>query len=648
MLSKLFKNNTNINSFSLVEILVAIAVFTIVIGGLGLVYLDTIRIPETTQYKLDALMSLDQELDLLNQYKANHWENILNANLDTPYSFIISGNQIVIQPSTKTVDGITLWFELSSANRDVSGNIDDLASNPDRYTRKVTFFAQWDDTYGIHQSMHDFSYINDWNTPRWQSTLTSDFGAGTFDSTKTVENGDGEVELSSIYFPDWCSPQENVTGYDIPGTATVKSVFAQVGNAYLGTRGSTSGNPFTKLNLSGVSPVNVAVEGTFNGYNVNEIYVDGNYAFLATTDNSKEVVILDVSSYPYTEVGYVNTSGSSDARSVIVDGNYGYVAAGRYIYVFDLSSYTGHRNVVESVRVSGWFGTVSQIQKVNNYLYAVLDWDWYELAIISASNPTNLSITSKTSVNNQQVYDMYVSNDGNRVYFGTNESSYEDELFILDTTNKNSTSSVIASFDTGGTTVRGIAVIPEDNILIYVGTGGEEYTVLDITNETNPTRCGGFNVNSGIYDIDSLNDLDNNAFSYIITGDSNSEFKILRGGQGIGGVSGYGYPSFGTYTSEIFDTTYANAGLSILSWDELLPVGSDIRFQLRSSDNSNMAGSVWIGPDGTSSTYYTDHLGSLVNAATNGGRYIQYKAFLTGDTTSTPSLELVDLYYYGN
>lgn len=49
------------------------------------------------------------------------------------------------------------------------------------------------------------------------------------------------------------------------------------------------------------------------------------------------------------------------------------------------------------------------------------------------------------------------------------------------------------------------------------------------------------NIDNGIYDIDSIRDSYTNAFSYIITGDTSKEFKIIRGGPGGGGEDGFAY-----------------------------------------------------------------------------------------------------------
>lgn len=63
-------------------------------------------------------------------------------------------------------------------------------------------------------------------------------------------------------------------------------------------------------------------------------------------------------------------------------------------------------------------------------------------------------------------------------------------------------------------TVRALSVVEDGNVAILVGTGGQEYQVYNISNETNPIKCGGMHIDNGIYDIDSLTDPQGNAFSY--------------------------------------------------------------------------------------------------------------------------------------
>ena len=307
----------------------------------------------------------------------------------------------------------------------------------DPHTRVVSVNISWKDRLGKVNEINPKLYINDWNTNSIVYTTRDDFSNGSHYQTVASYTSGGAARLQSRFYSDWCNPELSINEYDIPGSATPRSVFAELGYAYLGTRGSTTGTPFTKLNIEGIDPPILTLEGTYSGYTVNDIFAKDGLAFLATTDDNKELIILDISSLPYTEVGYYNASGTADGFSIFVEGDIGYLAQGRYVRTINLSQYSGSRPSIGSVTVGGYFSNVSQIYVQGNYMYAVLNWDWYELAIVNVSNPVSMSITSQTSVNNQQVYDMFLSEDATRVYFGTNNSSYENEFFIIDTTEKN-------------------------------------------------------------------------------------------------------------------------------------------------------------------------------------------------------------------
>ncbi len=77
----------------------------------------------------------------------------------------------------------------------------------------------------------------------------------------------------------------------------------------------------------------------------------------------------------------------------------------------------------------------------------------------------------------------------------------------------------------------------------------------------------------------------------------------------------------------------------------------DLNLQVRSCNTSNCSGFSFVGPDGTTSTYFTDSNMTLWDLnAINSNRYFQYKAFFrTSDTntqkTTTPSLQEVRINY---
>jgi len=633
-------------AFSLIELLIALGLFIIILTTLAITSIDSLRAMSNTESRTEAYMQMSEISNLLIQSKGDDWTDIiLNTDGTAKYIDIID-NEITFVDGSVEQNGVTSWIEITELQRDSEGDVVESGGTVDPFSRTVTIFLQWTDPLGQSNSISKVLYVNDWNTLKWAETTESDFDSGTHYDTQTTTTDDGEVALATVFYPDWCNPTVSLSEYNIPGSADSRSIFAKPDHAYLGTRGETGGEPFTKLNIEGVDPPILTVEGTYDGYTVNDIFVVGNYAFLATTNDSKEVLILDVSSVPYTEVGYYDASGSTDGYSVFIDGNVGYLAQGRYIKTFDTSSYFGSRSGFGSIKIGWWWANVSQISVSDGYLYAALNNDWYELDILDVSNPYSMTVTSQSSVNNQQVLDMYVNDDATRAYFGTNASSDEDELFILDITNKNIESPVIASLDLGGMSSRGIAVVENENIVIVVGTGGEEYQVYNTMDKSAPYKCGGMHVNTGIYDVDSNLDAEGNAFSYIVTGDTENEFKIMRGGAGGGAGNGYGYIDSGQYVSSVFDTESVDTLYYYISWFESKPASTDIRIQLRSANTSDMAGAIWMGPDGTSSTYFTDSIGSILPNSLNSNRYVQYKAYLTGDTFVTPELEEINMIYH--
>jgi hypothetical protein len=106
---------------------------------------------------------------------------------------------------------------------------------------------------------------------------------------------------------------------------------------------------------------------------------------------------------------------------------------------------------------------------------------------------------------------------------------------------------------------------------VIVGTGGEEYQVVNTVPETHPERCGGLQIDTGIYDVDTVLEHDGDAFAYITTGDASSELKILPGGPG--GSGGGSSNLEGTYTSPYINLGFPTV-LNRLSLTTALPDGT--------------------------------------------------------------------------
>ncbi len=261
---------------------------------------------------------------------------------------------------------------------------------------------------------------------------------------------------------------------------------------------------------------------------------------------------------------------------------------------------------------------------------------------------------------------VYVKPDGSRAYISSvNDTSFK-EFFTINTSNKSSLSLVggYASnppctngggYEAGGMDPRQSVVVSlAENRAIVVGVdaiGGEnseEYQVLDLANEGTPTKCGGMNVDQGIYGIASVKELDGDAYSYIITGDGASELKIIQGGPDGN------FQEAGSYESATFDAGYQTA-FNRYSASSNVPANTELKYQFAVADPvsgscSGVAFS-YTGPDGSPTSYYTATSSALFlnndgAGYENPGRCMRYKAFFsTTNYNTSPTLSDMTVNY---
>lgn len=642
------RTTSQTKAFSIVEILVAIGVFMLIISSVGVVVLDSLRGFRNDEYRTEAYLQLDSMVNLILQRKSDFWTDMILYTDAGAKNITTSGSTIVIGDGSIVQNEITSWFEVNRVYRDVNGDLVLPGSGTeDPYSRSVTFNLTWTDPLGNNKSVTDTVYLNDWNTARWTVTTTAEFDLGAYNSTVQAPVGNGAVGLETLLYPDWCEPDLTLSYHDIPGNGDARTVTGLPGNAYMGTGGNASGVAFTHVSITGVVTPVINVEGTYDSSKVNDIFVDptGNWAYLTSDDNAQEVKVIDLTVLPYVVIGWFNSNGPSNGDAVAYADGIGFLSRGKDLFSFDLSSRVGNRPELDKLAVSiGGSGQISDIKVVGDYAFLSLQNTTSQMAIIDISNPAALVEVATGSVSSYEANKLDVSPDGNRVYIGT-EDNTGSEFFIVDTSVKAGPWPTIGHYSTTGMSVTGVTIVQDGLIALLVGSGGEEYQVIDITDETTPTRCGGLDLPYAAYDITSVKDVDGNVFSYAVTADTAKEFIVIRGGGGGGWGSGYGYSRDGEYTTEVFDSGTVNTVYYFLNWFQTQPAPTDIQVQVRSSNLADLSDATWMGPDGTSGTFFTLENGEFVPAALNFKRYIQMKAFLTGDTIDSPILEEISLSY---
>jgi len=166
------------------------------------------------------------------------------------------------------------------------------------------------------------------------------------------------------------------------------------------------------------------------------------------------------------------------------------------------------------------------------------------------------------------------------------------------------------------------------------GSGSARYYQVYTIQNTNSAEYNGVNYDgtNSVYSYST-----NSGTSYTDSSDYDiSGFRFT--------VPSTGYVSSGTFTSSLIDTT-AESAFNNISFDTSLPANTQINIQIATSNN---AGGPWnfVGPDGSSSSYYTTASNKEIYLNNILGRYFKYQATLsTSNSSVTPSLDAVYINY---
>ena len=264
---------------------------------------------------------------------------------------------------------------------------------------------------------------------------------------------------------------------------------------------------------------------------------------------------------------------------------------------------------------------------------------------------------------------VYAKSDGSRAYISSNGGidgngdSQPDskQFYVVNTSNKSSPAFLSGTPSTGATSgfyygsgsaaelypKRSLTVLNGERVVLVgrdgVSNGNDafEYQVLNLTNETAPAYCGGINFDSGFNDLVSVSEADTDNFVYMVANTTVNELKNIQGGPDGA------YLSDGLYESIAYDPGYTTA-YNRLTGSVTLPGNTNVRYQVAVADavsgSCTGASYVFVGPDGTSGTYFTSlgdkfPLNDDDSGYENPGRCFKYQALLsTTDYNATPAL----------
>ena len=640
-------------AFSLVEILIAIAVFTLIASSISFFAIDVFQANENARNRINASQSIQEITNALVLNKLDTWVSIINNSDQTPKHLEFIDNHYQIVNGTATLDGITISLTINPVYRDVDGNIVTTGGTLDSHAREVEITANWFDTLGKNRSLTSQLYVNDWYLLKWTQTTAAEFNLGTNDFTVVTNNTGGEVQLSELQAGSWQSPIL-LGSLDFPGNFTGGRTISQGDYVYSYEKIQSSNTSYLHIvNVSNKSVPTLAATLDFglNQYIFHAIQVQGSYLYLLASNPSlnpgQVIMVLDISNISNPTIFNTynpNPSYWTNPVDLIVRDGYCYVLTGGDTSLDDFLIL----NCQDPANIS--LRSVLNISN-GNFDMTRMSINGDNIFVSSSSNSNELLVINISDKNNPNLSTSYnlpgnadalaVSSIGSYTYM-TRENSSEYEFQILNSANLGNIS-LVSGYNTGNKTYDLFVDLENNFVFLANSNPQEQFVIVDIINIAAPVRYAGIQLTGAATGV-TLEGF----YAYLSSNSNSNEFQIVfggRGGRGTGGGLGF-YEVAGNYTSTIFDTNSTNPYYVFFNWTETLAPNTDLRIQLRTgATTAELESNQFVGPDGTITTYYTNNIESIFPSALQGKQYLQYRLYFTSDGELTSVINDITFYY---
>jgi Tfp pilus assembly protein PilV len=598
---------------SLVEVLVAIAVTAIMLPAILTALISANAAKPAAQQQVLAeglLRSLTEETRSIRE---KGWSNI---SVNGTYHPVISGSAWSLASGSTTSGNFTEQIVINDVQRNNSGTIVSSGGTVDPNTKLATATVSWSKPVGSQIS--SLAYFTRWqNDTTWTQTTQTDFNGGTLTNTVTTNTSGGEVQLANAN-PVWVSP--SLAGsYNITGNVSGLSVYYA----------TISGTPYafvgyaTGMAIVDVSnPASPTLTGTFTTTaSVNGIYVSGTTAYLATAITTSQLDIVNVSNPAAPSLtGHLSVGGTVAANAVLVNGTTAYIVS---------NTATGTNGDFNIVNVSNPAApTLTGKLKIGanntgvvvsgNFAYISTSTNNKQLHVVNISNP---AAPASSSTINIGAIGTGIVLSGSDIYISTKTNAGGDVRIYSIATAGSPTA--VGTYQATGT-VNSI-FISGNYLQLVTGIATKQFISVDVSNPAAPTLASNFTLSAAANAV-----FTNGFYAYVGTADTSAELQIV--------YAGPQYQASGTFESSSFNAG-SNVGFNYLTFTDSQPSGSTVKLQIASNTNN----STWnyVGPDGTSATYFTSAGAIPLSAAS--GQYFRYKAFFTSGSSNTATAVLNDV-----
>lgn len=613
----MYKLKSQKSGFAIIEVLLAISLFSVFSVGIFYLSIDTVQRDAKVNNDSNAMYYAIEGLEAVRSIRDQNYLYLTNGD----YGLNLEAGAWEFATAPEDINGIyERTITLSDIFRDESGNIasDGIYFDPD--TKKITSEILWLNKGALPRTTTLTGYVSNWRGDQWIQSTCAEFEEGTYDVTESVTQSElgadecglklAEIELASTEY----------------GTANLgkhaNDVVVEGSYAYIASDDKSKGmqivNISNPLSPSLVSYLNV-------GGIANYVHKLGSYLYLGMDeDDESGLVIANVSSVNSpTKIKSIDIGNQGNQPETF--DNYLLMPSGssnNSLKVYDISnpnspSLTDTVDPRDEVQVATVKG---------NYAYLGMEDDDRGFRVVDISDPNNVTLVSSLDIGEEA---NAISIIGNIAFVGTEKSS--NSLKVINISDPENPT-IETSLDVGGE-IQDLT-ISGNYLYAAVDMQNSGLAAINISNPYNPVLSYTLDISGKGVGIDS----DTN-YVYIATSTSNKGLVIV-------GTTVTGSNTSGSYISKVFDTGSSDTIYYFIEWDHTEVPGGSVKFQVRTaSDSGSIESATWIGPDGTSSTYYETSRTRLNIPTGYGKRFFQFRAYIESDGNNTPVINSVKINY---
>ena len=599
---------------ALIELLIAVAISSIIIG-LALQVMALVRTSFlSSNIRFVSKDLLDSTADIVRSIKELSWDSL---GIDGTYHPELAGGLWTLVSGDELVTGtqFTRSVQILSICRDTSLLITDCSSginDPD--SKQIIINISW--IKPISGSISTTQLITRHaNNGFWSQSTQSEFESGATANTLVTANAGGQIDLEGNVGPGWAA-SSRASNINITNSQLVNSIAIYKGRLFIVKNNDPGGQEFLIYDISNPRTPSL-ISASELGSDGKKIIVSGGFAYVATSDDSQELKIFNISD-PTSPlpIGNLNLAGTADATNLAISDSRLYL-----IRVFDgVEKEFNTINITnaaipELISSQDFSDTISDIFIDGRYAYLSTNIDSQEVIVIDLS----IDLPAENIVG---TYDIAGNENTSAISFSFPYiyiSSLQNKIYILSAITPASIS------EASQISLSGISdiYIADKKGFFTDGSSALGMYTYDLTNPASPSLIGNHSIGSNATNVITVG-----AYAFVATQSSSREVIVVQGG-------GTNYVTNGEFYSQTFNTQNVFTEVQSIGWNATTPSTASVSFQI--AINSRGYGFEYVGPDGTPSTYYQTQ-GSYPLVSTPG-QYIKVKVILNGDGTETSNLD---------